>query len=1339
MRFMSFLRFRCTALATVLLAAFVLAACLPGSASPAQADPAPQAVGSLTCDAWDEPREYTSVDDLLAQADSLGADSSVASVTIDLYCDWNTHAHGRIVVPKGKSYTVNLHGHVLDAHKAGTYGSPWYAEGEGEAVHVKDGGTLTVNGGTGQEAQTAHAGTLSDVYTDSDGNVTSAFWKFDGTGETVLYGGLVTGGACDDHYGAGGVSTEGEGCKVYLNDVTVAGNLTDRFDSSYGHGAGVAVHGKNSTLVLSNAHVVYNHAEGTGGGIYVRNGGCTVTLKNGSEVSHNLACYEGGGIMSDDSNFNLVVDASSVSYNQTFDDGGGIYFGGSLSLSSAYLTVANGSEISHNHSKENGGGIYTRTGLHAGIDASSVSYNWADGNEASDYYAGGGGIYLYAQSELELTGGAEVSHNRAWGGGGGIEVEQRSSIRLDNAHIDANCAYEGNGEVGEGGAIRYIHGSGSSASDSDVMALRLTNGSTISGNAADGRGGAISTFKFCLDVSSDGTGTISGNAVACTNSSSDARSGGGAIFSWGKSVSLSGLSISDNYSAYRGGGIYHFTGALSLDDVTINGNAAKEAAGGVWIGANLRCTLSGTIVVSGNWIKQDKDAAATSNSNLYINDSGGALLGSVSQDSRLGFSVGNYSGQSYKLTGDENIRVGLGDGWQDSVFSDDPAYSVAEWDTLLYLKHVASKYSLTLEWGSGNSASFEVAYGNAVSLEGGSYVHPGYGQAPTYWQATGMGATDRLDTDASGSVSFSMPGSDVVLRAVYEPSLSGVAITLDNSLTWAELEEHAQDAQYCLEHASVLGLYLYDSHGATYDLTQDYEQYISPSCLVESDGDAVKVLTYTFDVQPALLRLLGIDARYSGEVESFSARLISNNLAAVGAEQQAAQVTEEGGLSLTLSRSYREQCTVTLNPANGQVATDLKVAKGACARTPAVPAREGWVFQGWFQDGAQEAFDFSTPIDENLTLVAKWAVAMCTVTFDAANGTDPLEQQVTYGELAVRPDDPVWDGYVFLGWYTEDGQAYGFDTPVTGDMTLTAAWKDPLASPFFDVPADAWYFDWVVQASNLGLMSGYTDAFQVPTGYFGPDDSLTRGQVATVLWRIAGGPDAQGGESLSDVLPGRYYSRAVAWCVENGIVTGYLSGPYAGSFRPDAPVSREELAVMVYRFAAWAGVTTSDVPTENFERCIDTGRVSSWARDALVWCAAAEVITGKDTPEGLRLDPQEGATRAQAAKVFVRVQAIAAGTGQPYQPAIQADRPDDSGASAADVVLFGEEATFEDVEVVEPVESAGSAESVELATSAEPAESALPAAPAEPAESALPAAPVETTEPVEAETFDLAA
>ena len=192
------------------------------------------------------------------------------------------------------------------------------------------------------------------------------------------------------------------------------------------------------------------------------------------------------------------------------------------------------------------------------------------------------------------------------------------------------------------------------------------------------------------------------------------------------------------------------------------------------------------------------------------------------------------------------------------------------------------------------------------------------------------------------------------------------------------------------------------------------------------------------------------------------------------------------------------------------------------------------------------------------------------------------------------------------------------------------------AASFKDVPSGQWYTSWVDKASDQGLMSGFTDpATGRPTGYFGPDEPLTRAQVATVLWRMAGGPSS-GHASFPDVERGSWYDAPVAWCVKAGVVTGYTSGPDRGCFRPDRPVTRQELATMVYRYAKYAGMDVADPDPTAFESTTDWRTVDSWASEALTWTAAAGVLSGVDNHDGTySVVPFGTATRAMAAKVFV--------------------------------------------------------------------------------------------------------
>lgn len=181
----------------------------------------------------------------------------------------------------------------------------------------------------------------------------------------------------------------------------------------------------------------------------------------------------------------------------------------------------------------------------------------------------------------------------------------------------------------------------------------------------------------------------------------------------------------------------------------------------------------------------------------------------------------------------------------------------------------------------------------------------------------------------------------------------------------------------------------------------------------------------------------------------------------------------------------------------------------------------------------------------------------------------------------------------------------------------------PETLPFRDVSRRAWYFESVAYAYRQGLMSG------TGTTEFEPDTATSRAMLVQVLYRLAGQPAAAGGE-FSDVGDGVWYADAVAWAAGAQIVNGYGNG----RFGPDDPVTREQTAAILYRYAAWydlAGdgeASLSDYP--------DAGTVSSWARSAMGWAVGAGYLTGSAEDGAVLLRPQALAVRAQTAAILAR-------------------------------------------------------------------------------------------------------
>lgn len=169
---------------------------------------------------------------------------------------------------------------------------------------------------------------------------------------------------------------------------------------------------------------------------------------------------------------------------------------------------------------------------------------------------------------------------------------------------------------------------------------------------------------------------------------------------------------------------------------------------------------------------------------------------------------------------------------------------------------------------------------------------------------------------------------------------------------------------------------------------------------------------------------------------------------------------------------------------------------------------------------------------------------------------------------------------------------------------------------FPDVIENAWYYDAVKFVHERGLMNGFTD------GTFGPALSVTRAQLAQILYNEAGRP-AVSVNSLDDVAANAWYADAVTWAAKEGIVSGYGNG----RFGPENAITREQLAVMLYRYIG------SPVTNGTLDGFSDKGMASGYAVDALRWAVEQGILTGKG---GGILDPAGTALRAEVATVLMR-------------------------------------------------------------------------------------------------------
>lgn len=176
---------------------------------------------------------------------------------------------------------------------------------------------------------------------------------------------------------------------------------------------------------------------------------------------------------------------------------------------------------------------------------------------------------------------------------------------------------------------------------------------------------------------------------------------------------------------------------------------------------------------------------------------------------------------------------------------------------------------------------------------------------------------------------------------------------------------------------------------------------------------------------------------------------------------------------------------------------------------------------------------------------------------------------------------------------------------------------------FTDVKPTDWFYDSVKTIVEQGLMNGTGETT------FAPTTDTSRAMIATILWRLAGSPAPKAELTYPDCVRDSWYARAVAWAAENSVVKGYGDG----SFGPEDPITREQLAVMLWRYAQFKGLDVSQGEDTNILSYTDVDQAGEWAIPALQWAVGSGVMKGKG---GSVLDPQGQATRAEVATMLTR-------------------------------------------------------------------------------------------------------
>lgn len=336
---------------------------------------------------------------------------------------------------------------------------------------------------------------------------------------------------------------------------------------------------------------------------------------------------------------------------------------------------------------------------------------------------------------------------------------------------------------------------------------------------------------------------------------------------------------------------------------------------------------------------------------------------------------------------------------------------------------------------------------------------------------------------------------------------------------------------------------------------------------------------------------------------------------------------------MTVTAQWRiNSYTVSLDPNGGRVSPDALSVTYLTAYGPLpTPVRSDYRFDGWYL--GDEKIEAQTVMTQaaNHTLTARWTFqpsaivgpSRDTLTLETNGGSPIAPIHAARGTtLELSALQPEKSGFRFTGWYLDKA----LTLPVTslrldGDQTVYAGWVS-LELPFRDVRPEDWFYADVRYVYEAGLMNGTAE------GLFSPDLFTSRAMIVTVLWRLSGSPVVNYYMPFADVDQAAWYAEAVRWAASCGIVAGYDNG----NFGPNDPITREQLAAILYRCATYRQEDTSIGADTNILSFTDAASVSEYAVPALQWACGAGILQGADGA----LLPIHPATRAQTAAILHR-------------------------------------------------------------------------------------------------------
>lgn len=652
-----------------------------------------------------------------------------------------------------------------------------------------------------------------------------------------------------------------------------------------------------------------------------------------------------------------------------------------------------------------------------------------------------------------------------------------------------------------------------------------------------------------------------------------ANAGGGVYVNKGGTFTMEGGSIYNNKATVGGGGgVMVYEGTFTLSGGSITGNATNTNTNGYGGGV----CLYGTFYLFGDSIIQNNTKAGTTD-NLYLGWQTINITGPLGKNAHIGVTA-------------ENVPRTFISGWSNNMVGENPAdYFSSDGDA----------------GGIGLNADGDVVLGSLCTT---ITLNPNGGTLPEYSLVEGAA----LPIPTKTGYTFA---------GWYEsPEFSGNPVTDIPTNSTENLNFYAKWTVNTY-------IVIFDANGGSGDMTPQSFTYGTVQNLTQNTFTKVGCTFTGWNTVKD-----GTGTFYEDGADGSHMPAQNNGTVTLYAQWRAN----------TYQISYQGVENTAGLPTTHTYGTDTQIPD---------PAKPSYTFTGWLVNNDGEPQKNLTlggsDYTANITLTAQW-----TAIPSSGGSSDPtysitLPSRVTGGELKLSrryaekgetvtltaiPDE----GYELDTLTVTDskgkeidlthkgGNEYTFKMPA-GRVEIEVSFREiEVELPFTDVPEGAWYEDAAAYVYNHGLMAG-TSATT-----FAPDATTSRSMIATILWRMAGSPVVNYAMDYTDVAQGQWYSEAIRWAASEGIVGGYGNG----LFGTNDPITREQFAAMLYRFAQEQGYDVSIGENTNILSYTDVADLSEYAISAMQWAVGAGIING--TGDGSTLSPQGQATRAQAAVILTR-------------------------------------------------------------------------------------------------------